>query len=153
MGAYGVSGEEALYPLEFHVPGTPVSLQGSSRSKERWKKVVEEAARKRRQDTVEIPFLDGRSLALTIYYFPSEPMVGDIDNIVKPIVDALKGVAYLDDHVIERIVVQKFEPDEAPQFEQPSDQLLAALDATAGAEGRFPVVYVRIDDDLIWRRL
>lgn len=32
-------------------------------------------------------------VAATIFYFPSAAMQGDIDNIVKPILDALVGVA------------------------------------------------------------
>ncbi len=74
-------------------------------------------------------------------------MEGDIDNIVKPIMDALIGIAYPDDRFVERIVAQKFEPDTDWAFASPSDQLAAALDKPV------PVVYVRVDDDLKWRRL
>ena len=38
-------------------------------------------------------------------------MQGDVNNIVKPIVDALSRHLYLDDHQVQRVVVQKFEPD------------------------------------------
>ena len=72
-------------------------------------------------------------------------MTGDIDNIVKPIMDALIRVAYMDDKDVERVVVQKFEPQVDWDFADPSDQLAAALDTAA------PVVYVRVDDDLSWR--
>ncbi|RZI38020.1 RusA family crossover junction endodeoxyribonuclease, partial [Herbaspirillum sp. HC18] len=68
-------------------------------------------------------------------------------NIVKPILDSLKGVAYLDDQVIERVTVQKFEPDGGWEFLNPSDRLTAALDMEP------PVVYIRIGDDLSWRRV
>jgi hypothetical protein len=61
--------------------------------------------------------------------------------------DALIGVAYPDDAVVERIVAQKFEPQVDWAFAAPSDQLVAALDKAA------PVAYVRVDDDLSWRRL
>ena len=73
-------------------------------------------------------------------------MEGDVDNIVKPIMDALIGVAYPDDRLVERVLVQKFEPDIDWSFEEPSEMLLAALDTGT------PVVYVRVDDDLAWRR-
>ncbi len=36
---------------------------------------------------------------------------GDIDNIVKPILDALCHHIYMDDRQVQRLVVQKFEPD------------------------------------------
>jgi hypothetical protein len=42
------------------------------------------------RETDELGILDQRPLALIIYYFPESPMEGDIDNIVKPIMDALR---------------------------------------------------------------
>jgi crossover junction endodeoxyribonuclease RusA len=134
--------QETLYPLEFFVAGTPVSLQGAARSKLRWKVTVSEAARQRARDTNELGFLDGRPVGLIIYYFPAAPMIGDIDNIVKPIMDALIHVAYMNDKDVERVVVQKFEPQVAWEFAGPGHQLAAALDAVP------PVVYIRVDDDL-----
>ena len=73
-------------------------------------------------------------------------MEGDVDNIVKPIMDALIGIAYTNDQLVERVLAQKFEPDTDWSFEGPSEILSAVLDTDA------PVVYVRIDDDLAWRR-
>lgn len=80
---------EALFPFEFHLAGTPVSLQGKAASKERWKNEVSDAARQRIAEMVEWSYLEPEPVALTIYYFPIAPMGGDIDNIVKPIMDAL----------------------------------------------------------------
>jgi hypothetical protein len=37
--------QDTLYPLEFFIAATPISLQGSSGSKERWKATVGEVAR------------------------------------------------------------------------------------------------------------
>lgn len=78
-------------------------------------------------------------------------MAGDVDNIVKPILDALNGQAYTDDRLVERVVSQKFEPDVAWSFGSPSVQLTAALDAISATDEPQPVVYIRIDDDLSWR--
>ncbi|MEO5372878.1 MAG: RusA family crossover junction endodeoxyribonuclease [Alphaproteobacteria bacterium] len=136
-----------LYPFEFFVPGTPLSLQASTKSKERWKCTIKKAAWDRVHETDWHGFLDGRPLSLTVYYFTVEEMVGDVDNIVKWIMDALIGVAYLDDKTVERVVVQKFEPEVDWSFVNPSEQLTAALDTDP------PVVYVRVDDDLGWRTL
>lgn len=138
---------ETLYPLEIFIERVPVSLQASGRSQRRWMGEIAQAARERQRATYELGFLDNRPLAATIYYFPSAPMEGDIDNIIKPIMDGLAGVAYLDDRALERVVVQKFEPEGAWEISAPSDQLAAALDKSP------PVVYVRVDDDLSWRRL
>lgn len=145
-----MSEKESIYPLEFYVEGTPISLRGSTKSKERWQNDLRQVARKRVQETAELYWLDARPLALSIYYFPIAAMVGDIDNIVKPILDALKMVAYLDDRHIERVVAQKFEPAIGWEFAEPSAQLTAVLDMV---DRLTPLVYVRIDDDLMWRRL
>jgi crossover junction endodeoxyribonuclease RusA len=138
---------ETPYPLEFIIAATPISLQGSAASKRRWKAAVEAAARERIREKVELHFLDRRSISLTVYYFTSALMQGDIDNIVKPIMDALVGVAYMDDKDVERVVIQKFEPGVEWFFADPREELAAALDTDP------PVVYIRIDDDLSWRFL
>ncbi|MES2445251.1 MAG: RusA family crossover junction endodeoxyribonuclease [Pseudomonadota bacterium] len=143
-----MSDGEALYPLEVVLPGIPVSSQSkTARNREAWKQRVASAARLRQLETYELGFLDDRALDVTIYYFPSDPMEGDIDNIVKPIVDAMIGVAYLDDKIVERVTVQKFEPEGGWEFLAPSDRLAFALDIEP------PVVYIRVNDDLSWRRV
>ena len=134
-------------PHEFFLQATPISLHASTRSKDRWKATIKAVARERIGQTDELGFLDRRPLALTIYYFSAAAMIGDVDNIVKPIMDALIAVAYLDDRDLDRVLVQKFEPTVDWHFVVPSDQLAAALDTAP------PVVYVRVDDDLSWRRL
>lgn len=140
--------DETLYPLEISLQGVPVSLQTkSANNREAWKTRVRKVALERRNTTYELGLLDHRSLGVRIYYFPSAPMVGDIDNIVKPIMDGMIGVAYLDDRVVERVIVQKFEPEGGWEFLAPSEQLAIALDMEP------PVVYIRVDDDLSWRRV
>jgi crossover junction endodeoxyribonuclease RusA len=111
-----------------------------------WKLRVQHAARERIEQIVEFFWLDERPLALSIYYFPPAPMEGDVDNIIKPIMDALIGVAYTDDRVVERVLAQKFEPEVEWSFEQPGEMLAVALETTP------PVVYIRVDDDCAWRR-
>jgi crossover junction endodeoxyribonuclease RusA len=137
---------DSIFPLEIFIAATPRALGASSSSKDRWKASVEDFARKRIDETVEFSWLDQRPVALSIYYFSAAPMEGDVDNIIKPIMDALIGVAYQDDRVVERVVAQKFEPEVEWSFDEPSEILSAALDAEA------PVVYIRVDDDLAWRR-
>jgi hypothetical protein len=140
--------EDTLYPLEVVLQGTPLALQSKSAAhRQAWRQRVRDATRDRQRETYELGFLDERALAVTIYYFPSAPMEGDVDNIVKLILDGMKGFAYLDDHAVERVTVQKFEPDEDWEFLTPTDQLAFALDMEA------PVVYIRVDDDLSWRRV
>jgi len=140
-----VPAQESLYPLEFFIDATPLSLQAMAASKARWRETVRHAARARIDEMDEPGFVKEGPFSLTIYYFPSAPMVGDIDNIVKPIMDALTHLAYNDDRSIERVLVQKLEPGIDWEFAQPSAQLASALLIAP------PVVYIRIDDDLSWR--
>lgn len=135
-----------MYPLEVVLQGTPISHQSKNPiNRNAWKQRVNEAALKRRKETYELGFLDVRPLAVTIFYFPGNPMEGDIDNIVKPIMDAMIGVAYIDDKAVERVAVQKFEPECVREFLSPTAQLTIALDTAP------PVVYIQVNDDLSWR--
>ena len=140
--------EETLYPFEVVLQGTPIALQcKTGGTREAWKERVKEAARQRQRATYELGFLDNRALAVTIYYFPSAPMEGDVDNIVKLIMDGMIGIAYLNDRVVERVTVQKFEPDGGWEFLVTSDRLALALDTEP------PAVYIRVEDDLSWRTI
>ena len=139
--------EGTLFPLEFFVEGTPKSLQASAESKSVWMETVGKTANDRIRETVDWVFLDDRRVAVTIFYFAPDGMEGDIDNIIKPILDGMENSAYLNDRVVEKVLVQKFEPGVERVFDDVSEQLAAALDAKA------PVVYVRVDTDLSWRRV
>jgi crossover junction endodeoxyribonuclease RusA len=126
-------------PIEFLVRGTAISAQGSAKSIETWKETVKAAGRAAVPDGAWA--LQNR-VAVTIYYFPEGQMQGDVDNIVKPILDAMCRSIYVDDHQVERVVVQKFEPDNIFTFADPSPVLLDAL-AVDGA-----TVYIRVTDNL-----
>jgi Holliday junction resolvase RusA-like endonuclease len=140
--------DDTMYPFEVVLQGTPISLQSKKPVKrEAWKRKLADVALERRKETYELGFIDERPVAITIYYFPAYPMQGDIDNIVKPIIDAMIYVVFPDDQVVERVTVQKFEPDQDWEFQSPSEQLAVALEIEK------PVVYVRVDDDLSWRRI
>jgi len=130
---------EIEFPIEFLVRGTAVSHQrDNSRAKNAWKKQVRDAS----STVLPNPHFaaDGR-MAVTLYYFPAEPMQGDIDNIVKLILDALGGHVFRNDHQVERIVAQKFERGFSPPFSNPSDTMANAL------TGERPVLYVRVSND------
>ncbi len=83
----------------------------------------------------------------TIFYFPPSSMEGDVDNIVKPILDGMIGAAYLDDCHIEKVVVQKFEPGIAWLFSAPSAMLATAIEIEK------PALYIRLDKHLEWRNV
>jgi crossover junction endodeoxyribonuclease RusA len=124
-------------PLEFTVVGTPVSVQSSNaRAKQEWQDTVRAASRAA-VDGGSWAF-DSSRLSVTIFYFPQEPMPGDLDNIVKLILDALQPNIYLDDSLIDRLVVQRFDPAGSHTFASPSDTLLTAM-ATQD-----PVLYIKL---------
>lgn len=127
------------FPLEFVVAGTPVSLQAKRRaSLDEWKSRIVEASR-----TVlpEGHFAADDPLAITLYYFPNSEMQGDIDNIVKPVLDALERHIYIGDRQVQRVLVQKFEPGSVFSFTRPSPILGNALEQSK------PALYIRLSDD------
>lgn len=131
---------EIEFPIEFLVHGTPVSLQARrAEAKAAWRDRIRTAS----TDQLPSPhFSSEENIAITLYYFPVEPMQGDLDNIVKPILDALSRHVYIDDQQVERILVQKFEPDRL----QPVGRLTPTLEQALEADR--PVLYVRITNDL-----
>lgn len=130
---------EIQFPIEFIVPGTPVSLQAARpATKEEWRRQVREAS------LAALPkphFASGERVAVAIYNLPAGPMQGDLDNIVKLIIDALSRHIYIDDSQVERIVVHKLEPSRPFEFAAPTDVFAKALGA------KRPVVYIRVSND------
>jgi crossover junction endodeoxyribonuclease RusA len=74
-------------------------------------------------------------------------MDGDVDNIVKLIVDGMVTIVYPNDQLLERITVQKFEPGILSVFRSLTPTLERATETEP------PVLYIRIDDDLSWREI
>jgi crossover junction endodeoxyribonuclease RusA len=130
---------EIEFPVEVIVPGVPRSLQATPATKEEWRERIREAARK---ELPEGHFATQDPIKITIYFFADAPADFDIDNIVKPIFDSLNRFIYIDDKQVERLVVQKFEPERLFRFASPSPKLAEA----AGAEG--PRVYIEIDESI-----
>jgi Holliday junction resolvase RusA-like endonuclease len=130
---------QIVFPIEFIVHGTPVSLQAKRpESREEWKGRVRAASRTAIPD---YHFASDERMAVTLFYLPDEPMQGDIDNIVKPILDSLRQHIYIDDVQVERVVVQKFEPGNVFIFQRPTDTFVRALTGTK------PVLYIRVSND------
>lgn len=121
------------------IPDRPVSLQTRNRENLRqWKTyVASEAAKSWAGSTVS-----DSHLQLTIIYLCGDDPV-DIDNIIKPIQDALVGLAYTDDIIVtdvesrRRPLVGTYDVARCP------DQLLQGI-ATGGE-----CVYVRLSDQPI----
>jgi hypothetical protein len=124
-------------PIEFNVVGTPVSCQAeNTKARVEWKYKVLAAA----QNVVEQGSwaYDETRLSVTMFYFPQGQMQGDLDNIVKLTLDALVPNIYLDDCLIDRVLVQRFSSDDDFSFASPSGTLAAAVALDE------PVLYIRI---------
>jgi crossover junction endodeoxyribonuclease RusA len=130
---------EIAFPIEFLVSGTPVSLSSqNSNAKDQWKSRVKNSSSR----ALPSPhFASSERLAVTIYYFPAEPMQGDVDNIVKLILDGMNRHVFIDDRQVERVVVQKFEPGNIFSFSKPTLSLIDAIN------GQKPILYIRVSSD------
>ena len=119
--------------------GTPVSLSSqNANARDQWKDRVKNAS------SLALPnphFASNDRLSVTIYYFPAEPMQGDIDNIVKLILDGMCRHVFVDDRQVDRLVVQKFEPGNIFSFTKPTPLMIEAIN------GPKPILYIRVSTD------
>ncbi|WP_176739232.1 RusA family crossover junction endodeoxyribonuclease [Micromonospora matsumotoense] len=81
-------------PWDFWVPGVPASVQASSVTRQRWKAKVAASATGA-WPAGEQPLTDKIQIHIT-YYHDSAPL--DVDNMIKPIQDALCEIVYVDDN-------------------------------------------------------
>ena len=130
---------EIVFPIEFIVVGIPASLQTKRPETRRaWRARVREASH---AALPEGHFSTTGPVAVSLLYFPVSLMQGDIDNIVKPVLDALCQHVYENDRQVERVWVQKFEPVEGFQFSSPSAVLTEAI------QGVRPFLFIRVTND------
>jgi Holliday junction resolvase RusA-like endonuclease len=93
-----------LERFEFIVDGPPVSQQTRRRERLRtWKIVVREEAEKYWPPGQKATI--GPIMLKITYFYDSVPI--DVDNIVKPIQDAIIGLAYIDDDQVTDVLVSK----------------------------------------------
>jgi crossover junction endodeoxyribonuclease RusA len=112
--------------FEFVVEGPPVSLRAqrkNARRYQKWVRTVNEAARKQ-WPAGETPTNARVEVQLTTYYTAAPP---DVDNVIKPILDALKGLVYFDDQQVYRVVSEKIDLTSGPTIADPSPRLALAL--------------------------
>lgn len=121
--------------FEFLIPRRPLSVQAKNKNREKWKQFVyNEAAKAWKGDD---PTTGDLHLTL-VYLFDTDP--ADVDNIIKPIQDALIGLVYSDDSSItdveahRRSLIGTFDVTRCP------DELLRGITL------RKECVYVRISD-------
>jgi hypothetical protein len=142
---------------ELIVEGTPRSLQGSGRGITAWKKVVMSAASQQLAHfDLSIQFVD---VGVRIVHFTHDwgANDGDLDNIAKPILDALRDSpgAFFNDNQVKELLLRRIEwgSKNISNVENASPTLAQRLEAAVtGAEPR-DFVYIAITTALALERL
>ena len=122
--------------LEFVVPGPPVSNQSPGPNLNTWRATVEAEARKRWTNSV---LSSNLKLILINFHVGNKPSV-DIDNMSKPIFDAMQGIVYEDDRQIRQAEISHV-PINAPLVFVDAS-MIVVMAVQAGNQ----FVYVRIED-------
>ncbi len=112
-----------MIPFEFTIKGPPISHQAKSTSKRRWKAAVAAAATTK-VNPGDVPTADDVAIRITYYYEGDTP---DVDNIIKPIQDALIGIVYDDDSQVVQAVSSKARIDGSFTIRGASAELLLAF--------------------------
>lgn len=104
------------------VPERPKSQSGHTSA-------YRERVRKAARATAGTALLNGRLYARVIWFYRRH-RVGDVDNLVKPILDSLKGVVFNDDREVAECQVVAVDLDRSYRFLTGTDQdaLLAQAD-------------------------
>lgn len=125
--------------LEFIVAGTPKSVQASAGSKRAWRQRVSAAA----TAALPPPHLVGTlPVRVTVIYFYVRTDL-DLDNILKPILDALNGIAYVDDEQVIDVIAAKRDLSLTYALAGVSPVIVTQLASPGGTASDF--VFVRID--------
>jgi len=129
-----------MFPFEFTVLGTPISLQTRNRGRlQAWRQEVRDAAELVWDGCP--PTEENVSFAVT-YFYEGESL--DVDNMIKPIQDALVGLVYVDDAQITDTSGHRRQIDGSFRIRGISLALAEAF--VAGEE--FVHVMVKLDPDL-----
>ena len=123
----------AELPCKFIVAGIPRSSQ-AGRSRRLWMAKVREAAVAAWSDDTP---LDQPVSVVVVYFFKQGGV--DVDNMVKPILDALKGVILSDDRQVSQVLARNTELVADSSITGADPDLARAID------GRTDFVYVRVD--------
>ena len=93
-------------PFEFVIEGTPVSYQTRNRAGLReWRRRVRLVAEQYWPPGA--PPATGSVMLTIIYFYDHARRPLDVDNIPKPILDALKGIVFQDDDQVTDLVCRK----------------------------------------------
>jgi crossover junction endodeoxyribonuclease RusA len=131
--------------FEFVIDGPPVSQQARRRDRVRqWRDEVRNIA-EQYWPAGELPVTGSIMLTIT-YFYDSISM--DVDNIAKPISDALKGLVYLDDEQVTDVLCRKRNLNSNLRLEKPSPILAEGL--SRGSEFLYIVVEEAPNQEVIY---
>jgi crossover junction endodeoxyribonuclease RusA len=113
-----------VLPFEFVIDGPPVSQQTRRRERVRqWRDEVRRVA-EQQWPVGELPATGPIMLIITYFY---DSIAMDVDNLPKPILDALRGLVYLDDEQITDVLCRKRNLNRDFRVENPSSVLADGL--------------------------
>ncbi len=113
-----------MLAFEFIINGPPVSQQARRRNRVRaWIEEVKSVAAQY-WPVEELPVTEPVMLTIT-YFYDSVSM--DVDNIPKPISDALEGLVYFNDDQVTDVLCRKRNLNSDFRVENPSDLLAEGL--------------------------
>ena len=124
-----------MIPFELTVKGPPLSQQAKSSSRNKWKARIVQAALQNLPNGSS-PVSQEVAIRIVYYYEGDTP---DVDNVIKPIQDALKGVVYVDDAQVVNAESAKVHIDGSFQIRGASETLLRAFSEND------PFVHIRVD--------
>ena len=134
-------------PWDCAVPGVPASLQGSSGKQADWRTRVATAATAR-WPAGEPPLAE--PLRLTVAFLHSGQPV-DVDNMLKPTVDGLVGVTYVDDALLEQVLGARQDLSRVLRLDRLSPVLVRAV--VESLTGGGPFVYLRLSSPVEFEEL
>ena len=124
-------------PFDFVIRGVPRSVNAASSSLKRWKCTVSKAAKSFWPGEIEL--LQGELSVRIVFYFSGQTSI-DVDNIIKPIVDSLKGIVFEDDRIVFEVTCRK-------TMQGPDTRISGAPACLLTALGTIPdFVFVRVEN-------
>lgn len=128
---------EPEFPIEIVVEGNPRSSQARAAGLSAWKSQLGGVLRGALSEPV---FLSAQPLRFTFYWFADAEAPGDLDNMLKPVLDAAVGVVMLDDQQVQSISAEFYPPSRPIDFTDPSPRLVDALERAR------PFIYIRFEE-------
>lgn len=114
--------------FEFIVEGPAVSLKAQRTNPKRyqkWIKTVRVAAQNEWPKAKRPTNSQRVTVHITNYYTLSPP---DVDNIIKPLLDAMETVAYMNDQQVYKVISEKFDLAHISSIQNPSALLAVGLE-------------------------